>query len=244
MQPTVQSRPDRESTQLTDDGSNRLLIAVVWTLWDNALLLIACSLLLVGVLVPFVVAASVAGWLFVWAPMVLMSAPVWLAAVAVSDRLLDGDGVGVREVPSVIREYWRMAVKLAQVPAAVGSLALGLLELGNSGTSASISRVLLPATLSGLLGTAMLIGPAFAFAARTDAGVRDLWIMAARQVVSRPIQQIGLVACFGVVLWLAILIGPAMLLGSSLLAVLTAALARTPASGLVTLDNSNWNRRS
>lgn len=243
MQGTVQSRPNRESTHLTDDGSNRLLITVAWTLWDNALLLIVCSLLLVSVLVPFVVAASAAGWLFVWAPMVLASAPVWLAVVAVADRLLDGDGVGVRDAPSVIARYWRVAVKLALVPAALGALALGLLDVSSSG-NASIARVVLPGALSGLLVSAILIGPAFAFAARSSAGAPDAWVMAARLVVRRPMQQIGLVACVGILLWLTVVIGPAMLLGASPLAVLTAALARTPTNGSATLDNSNWNRRS
>jgi hypothetical protein len=237
------ARPDRGTTELTDDGSSRLLIATGWTLWDNALLFIVCSLLLLCVLVPFVIVASVAGWLFVWAPMVLVAAPIWLGTVSVSDRLLDGKGVRARDLPVVIRKRWRVAVQLALVPAMLGALALGLLESSTNGDSASIARLLIPGASSSLLAAAVLIGPAFAFAARTNAGARDAWVMAARQVVSRPVQQVGLVVCFGVLLWLAAVIGPALLLGLAPLAVLTAALARGATSGIATLDNSDRNRR-
>ena len=45
----------------------------------GALLLIVCSLLLLFVLIPFVIVASVTGWFFVWAPMVLATATVCIA---------------------------------------------------------------------------------------------------------------------------------------------------------------------
>jgi hypothetical protein len=228
---------------LVDDGSNRLLIATGWTLWDNALLLITCSLLLLIMLVPFVIVASVTGWLFVWAPMVLASAPVWLATVAVSDRLLDGDGVGVRELPLIVRLHWRVALQLALVPAMLGVLALGLLEFSKGTDGSNPIRLMIPGMAGALVAVAVLIGPAFAIAARTDTGARDSWVMAARQVVSRPVQQIGLVVCFGMLLWLAVMIGPALLLGFGPLAVLNAALARTPNDGIATLDNSVRNHR-
>lgn len=237
------AKSDRASTPLMDDGSSRLLLATGWTLWDNALLLIVCSLLLLFVLIPFVIVASVTGWFFVWAPMVLATAPIWLGTVAVSDRLLDGDGVGVRELPLIVRLHWRVALQLALVPAVLGVLALALLEFSNGANDTNPARLMIPGMVGALVAIAVLIGPAFAIAARADAGARIAWVMAARQVVSRPVQQIGLVACFGVLLWLAVVIGPPLLLGLGPLAVLNAALARTPISGVATLDNSERNRR-
>jgi hypothetical protein len=236
------TQSDPATTALTDDGSSRLLIATGWTLWDNALLLIVCSLLLLFVLLPFVIVASVAGWLLAWAPMTLATAPILLAAVAVSDRLLDGRGVSVRELPQVIRIHWRVAVQLALVPALLGSLALGLLELSSGEDGASLARLTVPGAVGMLLAVAVLVGPAFAAVARTNAGARIAWVVAARQVASRPIQQIGLVACFGVLFWLAVVIGPALLLGLAPLALLTAALARTSTDSIATVDNSAGTR--
>lgn len=237
------TQPGSETTPLVDDGSNRLLITAGWTLWDNALLLIVCSLLLVCVLAPFVILASVAGWLLAWAPMTLASAPAWLAVVAVSDRLLDGRGVCVRELPRVIRMRWRAAVQLALVPAMLGTLALGLLEAIDRQHGANLARLMLPGAIGALLAITVLIGPAFAVVARTDAGPRVAWLVAARQVARQPVQQIGFVFCFGVLLWLTVLIGPVFLLGLGPLALLSAALARTLTDSIVAVDNSVGNHR-
>ncbi len=235
MQPARRVRQDRETAHLTDDGSSRLLTATGWTLWDNALLLIACSLVLLIVLVPFVIFASVVGWLLAWTPMILAAAPTWLATVALSDRLLDGDGVRILEFPLEIRTRWRVAVQLALIPAVLGSLALGLLEIGNGAADPGIARLLIPGIVGVMLSVVVLIGPAFVFAVRMNGGPRTAWLLAARLVVRRPVQQIGLVVCFGVLLWLAVIISPVLLLGLGPMAMLTAALART--SPLVKVDN-------
>lgn len=213
---------------VVDDGSSRLLLTTARVAWDEAAILGLLSILLLLVLAPFVLLASTVGWLVVWAPMVLVSAPVWLATVIVADRLLDHRGVAVRALPRSIRQCARTAWLIGMAPAVAGALVLGLLELIERNAGGIGPRVGLPLALGVLVTVAVLVGPVFAAAARFDIGARAAWQVGARIVVARPLQHIGLVLCFALLLWLTVVVSPVVLLGLALLALLTAAVARVP----------------
>jgi hypothetical protein len=211
---------------LVDDGSSRLLLATARVAWDDAAMLATLSLLLLIVSSPFVMLASLIGWPAVWAPMVLVTAPFWFATVNAADRLLDLRGVSLRDLPGSIRHGARTAWLIGIVPAVFGTIALGVLELIGRNPEASAPRLVLPPALGVLAAVAVLIGPAFAAGARYDTGAGTAWRLGARIVVTKPVQQIGLVACFGLLLWLTVAVGPVVLLALGPFALLSVAVAR------------------
>ena len=213
---------------LLDDGSSRLLVATGHALWDNAALLVVISLLLLIVSMPSLILASVAGWWVAWLPMVLTLAPVWFAAILVGDRILDGYGVAVRNVPAFIVDNARTALGIALVPAVAGQLTLTLAHLADRETGEQLAQIGLLLSLGVLLSVAILGGPTFASAARFGTGTRDAWILGARVVATAPLQQLGLVGCFAVLIWLLVDVVPVVLLALAPFAVLTAAVARVP----------------
>jgi len=211
---------------LTDDGSNRLLIHVGKTIWTNALLLFVLSALCLAAFAPFVLAASAAGWLALWGPMVLCTAPFWALVVSAGNRLLDGYGVAMSELPALWRRKAGIACRVALTPALVGTAVLALLSLSSSHPSSFVFRIAVLLALGVLLSIALLIGPAMCAATRFEVGAASAWTLGARQLIAAPVQQLGLVGCFAVVCWLAIAIGPVLLLALGPLGVLTAALGR------------------
>lgn len=214
--------------QLVDDGSNRLLLAAARVAWDDAAVLFTLSLVLLVVFVPFIVLASMFGWLVVWAPMVLATAPVWFATVGAADRLLDHRGVSLRLLPRSIRRSAPTSWRIGIVPAVTGSIVLGALELIARDPVAAGPRLALPPALGVVAAVAVLVGPTFATAARYDTSARTAWRLGARIVVARPMQQIGLVVCFGLLLWLTVAVGPVILLALGPFALLSTAVARIP----------------
>lgn len=227
----VANRRKRETeTQrpLIDDGSSRLLIATGYALWDNAALLMTLSLLIMLVSLPFLVLASIAGWWAAWLPMVMALAPIWFVAILVGDRILDGRGVAVRELPRLIAKHVRLALTIAIVPALSGQLVLTLGHVASGEKSSDLASAGLLLSLGILLAVAILAGPTFASAVRFETDARDAWILGARVIVAAPFQQLGLVCCFGIVIWSVVAIGPVVLLALAPFAVLTAAVARVP----------------
>ncbi len=159
---------------VVDDGSSRLLLTTARVAWDEAAILGLLSILLLLVLAPFVLLASTVGWLAVWAPMVLVSAPIWLATVIAPDRMLDHRGVALRALPRTIRQCARTAWMIGMAPAAAGTLVLGLLESIERNAGGIGPRVGLPPALGVLVTVAVLVGPVFAAAARFDPHLDDM----------------------------------------------------------------------
>lgn len=234
-------RTPRESRArpLMDDGSNRLLLAAARVAWDDAAVLCALSLALLVVFAPFVVLASAVGWLVVWAPMVLATAPVWFATVSAADRLLDHRGVSLRLLPRLIQRGAPTSWQIGIVPATTGCIVLGVLEWIARDPDAAGPRFALPPALGAAAAAAVLVGPAFAAAVRYDTGAGTAWQLAARIVVARPMQQVGLVVCFGILLWLTVALGPVVLVALGPFALLTVAVARIPDAEL---DRTSGNR--
>jgi len=223
------NRQDQMDTPIVDDGSSRLLLEVARTTWTNSALLIVLSMVCLLVFAPFVVVASLMGWLVVWGPMVLATAPFWLVTIVTGDRLLDGRGVALRELPGMWRNPAAMAWKIALASAASGIATLGFLELTHHNSGSRGSQFGLFVALGVSIAVAVLIGPTLAAAGRYDLGMGDAWTLGARWLVAAPIPQLGLICCYGVLVWLAIMIGPVFLLGVGPLGLLTAAISRGPA---------------
>lgn len=216
----------------SDDGSNRLLVHAGKTIWTNALLLFVLSALCLAVFTPFVLAASAAGWLAVWGPMVLCTAPFWALVVATGNRLLDGYGVAMSELPALWRRTAGIACRVALAPAVIGTAVLALLSLASGHPSSFVLRIFVFLALGVLFSIVLLIGPAMCAATRFEVGAASAWTLGARQLIAAPVQQLGLVGCFAIVCWLAIAVGPVLLLALGPLGVLTAALGRGHANAI------------
>lgn len=218
----------RNSTELpiVDDGSNRLLLEVGSTCWANLALLFLLSTVCLLVMAPFLVAASLVGWLVVWGPMVLAVAPFWLVTIVVGDRLLEGGGVAVRELPGLWRRHAVGAWSVALAPAMGGVATVGLFDLTRRHPDAIAPRVASLIALGMSIAVLVLVNPAMAAAARYDVRTIDAWGLGARWFIAAPIQQLGLIVCCGLLIWLAIVVGPVVLLGVGPLGLLTAAIAR------------------
>ncbi len=219
--------PHEPAAQLTDDGSNHLLLEVGRTIRDNFHVLCGMSLAFLAMALPWVILATATSWLIAWAPLVLLTAPVWASIVASSDRLLAGEALGWRVISGDLRRLLIPALKIGILPAFCGTVLLGI--VGSASDSTWMGMVL--PVLSGLaVTTCVLLIPVVPLATRFDLAGLALWQTSAAIVFRRPAQVLGTVVLAGIGLWLALAIGPAMLLGVGPLGVLIAA---------ITLPDSN-----
>lgn len=223
---------DPRPAALADDGSSHLLLETGRVIRDNAPVLLALSLGMIAIALPCVMVASVSSWEVAWGPLVLLTTPVWVGALAAADRMLEGDAVSLRQVAGLVRRHAGAAWRLALVPALVGTGCLLLLaRAAQDGPPPLVRWALLPA-LGGLLAVAVLIGPACVMAVRFPQHGAAPWQAAARLLVSRPVPVLGATVLGGLVVWLALVLGPAALVALGPLAVLLSAVTRPAPPGL------------
>jgi hypothetical protein len=172
---------------------------------------------------PWVVLATLMSWAVAWPLLVLTVAPVWATIVACADRLLLGDAVGWRMISGDFRRLWRRAQCHSSPPAVCGTVLLvvasgafdaqwkGLVVLAVAGTGVALLVLAIPATP--LSNRHALSGAA-------------LWETSAAVVVRRPMQVLGTVTLAAIGLWMTLMFGPAVLLGTAPFGVLVAAITQ------------------
>jgi hypothetical protein len=206
---------------LADDGSSNLLLEVGRTIRDNFHILAGLSLLYLAVALPFVIFATVTSWAIAVAPLVLVTAPVWMAIVASADRMLAAEGTPWRSLADDLRRLAWPAVRIGIVPALCGSL---LLAIAGRNASSPLHATLLVALGGGAVAIVVLLIPAVPIAARTGVSGLTLWQASAFVALRRPAQVLGTVTLAGIGIWLTFAFGPAALLGVAPLGVLVAAI--------------------
>ncbi len=211
---------------LVDDGSSNLLLEVGRTIRDNAHTLFGMSLLLMAAALPWLMLGTVAAWWMAWTPLVLATAPVWIAICAGADRLLDGEAVPLRALPGLIRCHAGAGLRIGIVPAFAGAALIGTVALLEAKPDARWLAALLLLQLGVAVAVAVLLAPAFPLAVRYGLTGLDLWQASALLARERPAQVLGAVTLAGSTLWLTLALGPAMLLILAPLAMLIVAVTR------------------
>lgn len=212
---------DPAPQSLADDGSSNLLLHVARTIRDEFHILLGLSLLFLVVALPFVILATLTSWIIAWAPLVLVTAPVWATIVTIADRMLDGEATPWRVALTDVRGLAWPGIRVGIAPAICGSLLLALAP----GSSDSSTHGVLTIAMSGIALTVLvLVIPAMPLAVRHAIHGLPLWQASAFVVMRRPAQVLGTVTIAGIGLWLTFAVGPAMLLGVAPLGVLVAAI--------------------
>jgi hypothetical protein len=217
--------PDRRRDEPIQEA-DPLLLHVGKTILDNVAVLLFGSLLLLAAAWPGLFLATGASWAIAWPLLVLCTGPVWAGIVAAADRLLDGNAVSVRGLLGLVRNQARAGLAIAVVPAVVGGILLGSLQLLDQTPDARWLAVplLLDAGVALVVATSLV--SIFTLAAsRALAGI-DLWLASAQVTIGRPVTVAGTVTLFGIVAWLALMVGPVALVLVGPLAVLGAAVTR------------------
>jgi hypothetical protein len=212
---------EQAPTPLADDGSNRLLLVVGRTIRDNLHTLFALSLLFLVVALPWVILATLTSWTVAWAPLVLLTAPVWAAIVAGADRLLAGEAASWRSVSADLHRLALPALRIGMAPALCGTALLVAAPGENDGPWRGAAFL---ATAGIAIAVLALLIPAVPLATRYALSGLTLWQASAVIVTRRPVQVLGTMVLAGAGLWMALAFGPAVLLGAAPLGVLVAAI--------------------
>ena len=213
--------PHEPAAQLTDDGSNHLLLAVGRTIRDNFHVLCGLSIVFLMVALPWVMLGTVVSWTVAWPLLVLTTAPVWLTIVWTSDRMLAGDAVGWRAMVQAGRRLALPALAIGILPAVCGTVLLGVVH---ASTDSTLMAMALPMVVGLAAAVCVLVIPAVALASRLELTGFTLWQAGAVVVIRRPTQVLGTVALAGIGCWLALALGPAVLMGVAPLGVMVAAI--------------------
>jgi hypothetical protein len=202
------SRSSATRRETEPEGDQFLAVTLARTIWDNLPLLLVIDAALAFAAFPALLAGGF-GALYL-APLLaaLMMGPLWIGAISVSRRLLDGDGVTVRHFARAVRELGWLGVRVAIVPGGLMTLLLATLEL--SGRNAGQGWMLLPAAMDGLLalGAIVLFFPASLLAASERDTGRTLWKRAALLAGLSPMATLGLIAGLATVWIIAQFAGP------------------------------------
>lgn len=206
--------------------SDRLLLHVGWTIWDNVSQLLFASMLLLIAAYPALFLATGTSWSLAWPVLMLSAGPVWAGVVAASGRLLDDDAISNRMLLDLIRVHAWQGLRISVVPTIAGTVMLGSLHLLDRNPDA----VWLAFPLLLDLGVAIVVSTSlvtiFTLSGEHDATAADLWLASATMTISRPIPVLGTLTLFGLVAWMAAVFGPVALIAVAPLAVLCAAVVR------------------
>ncbi len=216
-------RPNRATGS---DDSSRMLLHVGRTLWDNVPATFFASVLLLIAASPALLVATGGSWVIAWPLLLLCTGPVWAGIVAVSGRLLDGDAVTLPAMLELIRRRAWAGIRIGIVPAIVGMIQFGSLQLLDQNPHAG--WIVIPLLLD--LGVAIVVSTSlvsiFTLSVARGATGAELWLASAGVTISRPIPVLGTLSLFGLVAWVAAMAGPLALIAVAPLAVLCAAVTR------------------
>ncbi len=206
--------------------SDHMVIHVGRTLWDNVPAACAASLLMLIAASPALFLAIGLSWVIGWPLLILGTGPVWAGIVAASGRLLDGDACTLPTMLGLIRQHAGSGIRISIVPAIVGLILLGSLEMLDQNPHAG--WIMLPLFLD--LGVAIVVSTSlvtiYALATERRATGAELWLASAIVTVSRPIPVLGTLTLFGLVAWVAAMVGPVALIAVAPLAMLCVAVTR------------------
>ncbi len=191
-------------------GDAHVAVRVAATVWWNLPLLLAVDLILLLGAVPAIVVAVVTP---VAAPLVaaLTVGPLWIATIALSDRLWTGRAGSLPRFFRLVRRHGRAGIALALVPAAVVTMLLGTLRIME--VHPDQRWLLLPLLLDGsALVLVTLAGFAVAsLAVATRRCGRRVWRDALALVAAKPAATITIVTLLVLIGSVVRLLGPVFL---------------------------------
>jgi hypothetical protein len=214
-----------------EEDADLLLIQVGRTILDNAPALLFGSALLLAAAWPGLFLASGASWAIAWPALMLCTGPVWTGVVAMAGQLLEGDAVTARGLLGLLRRHAGAGFRIALLPAVVGGILFGAIELLDRNPDARWLAVPLLLDAGAVIVTVTSLVSVFSLTVMRGLTGIDLWLTSAAVTISRPVPVLGTVTLFGIVGWLALAFGPAALVLLGPLAVLAAAVTREALPG-------------
>lgn len=194
------------------DDSGPMLAHVGRTLWDNVPFSLFASVLLLIAAAPASLVATSISPVIAWPLLVLCTGPVWAGTMAASGRLLEGDAVTLPVLLTLIRRHAWAVIRISVVPAIVGIILLGSLQVIDRNPDAT--WIVIPLLLD--LGVAVVVGIALVpiFTLVTGRGLTgtDAWLAAAGIAIARPVPVLGTLTLFGLATWAAVIFGPVAVL--------------------------------
>lgn len=197
-------RPDRDSVE------QPLALVVGRAIWDNLPHLLVIDLLFALAAMPALLVAASGG--VIVAPLLLAAGigPIWLAALAAGEAMLDGEIVNPRRFLGFVRGLGTRGVAMALIPGGIVTLLLGTLQLAGDGDTRR--WMLAPVVVDGLaFSLAIIVGLGAGWlAARGNAFERALLRRGALLAGSAPRVIGGMIAALVLIAVSVQLIGPLM----------------------------------
>ena len=214
------------TTPRAPDEPDLLLKRIGHTIWDSLPQLLFASMLVMTVAWPALFLATAVSWLIAWPVLVLSVCPVWAGTIAAGDHLLDGNTLTLRMLATLIRQSARSGLRIGVVPAAVGIGLLAAFRIlaSNSNANWVAAPILLGIGLAIVVSIALI--PVFSLANRSDLRGSGLWLESAGVAIVQPIPVLGTLTLAGMMLWATMVLGPAALIASAPLGVLSAGIVR------------------
>jgi hypothetical protein len=184
----------------------------------NLLVTLAAGLIAVTVVSLAIVAPLLAA---------VLLGPVWIGAIAVAERMLAGDAVGMRDLLAAIRRHARTGIGLAAVPAIVATLLAG--SIGILAAHEEQRWLLAPIAVDATVLCVLLLGcvTAFPLAVIGEARGMTRWIAALALAGHQLVAVLGVAALLVLLAFSVQLIGPwLVMLAAGPLALLCVAVTR------------------
>lgn len=206
-----------------------VVVQIAATIWWNLPLLLGVDLILLLGALPTVVAAVVAPAV---APVVAAATfgPLWVATIALTDRLWTGRAGSLPLVVRLVRRHWAIGVTLSLVPAVGITILLGTLQIVRDHPDQR--WLLVPLLFDGsAIVLIMLAGFAVvSLAVTTGLHGRAAWRGALMLVAVRPAPTLMLLTLVALIASAARLLGPVFLI--SIIAPFAVVLSATTARAL------------
>ena len=221
------TRPANNRREPDPQVDQWLAITVARTIWDNLPLLLVIDAALAFAAFPAMLAAGFGAIYLAPVLAALLMGPIWLAAMRVASKLLDGDGVSIKMFMRGIRELFGAGLRVALVPGVLLSLMLATLEL--YGRNEGQRWMLVPVVVDGMLVMTALVlfFPASLLVASKGLSGRQLWRQAALLAGVSPMATLGMLAGLATVWIVTQIVGPlAIVLLAAPVALFTTAVFR------------------
>jgi hypothetical protein len=193
-----------------DPAEQPLALIVGRAIWENLPNLLVIDLCFALAVMPALLVSAAGGLLA--APLLLAVGvgPVWLAALAAGEAILDGEIVSARRMFGMLRVHAKRGVALALIPSAIVTILLGTLQLAGNGEQRR--WMLAPLAVDALaLSLVVIVGLGAGWlAARGNALNRDLMRRGALLAGSAPQVIGGMIAVLVLIAVSVQLIGPLM----------------------------------
>ncbi len=188
------------------------LLHIVLLIWNQIPLLLMMDVMLGLSLIPAGVVWVVGFPLFAPVVAALTLGPIWTAVSAVANRLVRDESVSWRDFICAISQYWRTAIAVSLVPAAIATIFLATWLMLRA--IPSTSWLYVPLFVDGCVGTFIFLASLSAFALVTSRPLHGwrLWKVSLALTILQPAKMLGTLALFVLLGLLLVALNSALLL--------------------------------